>query len=236
MVNLKGSLRISRPQYGDGRKQIENPVNSTALRWADLVAQIHEHHESAMEQLYRVFLMATRPYLRRHLGAQDLDDHVHDLFLVIVQSIQKGKLREPERLMGFVHTIIRRQVAAQIDVNVKARGTTCHANLETILYDYCPNPERIAIAHENRELARRILNSLSRRDREILARFYLDDQPATRICREMGLTATQFRLYKHSALERFGERGRAILRSRTSSSSTKKPREGVHERTDGGQS
>ena len=200
-------------------------MNSTALRWADLVAQIHEHHESAMEQLYRVFLMATRPYLRRHLGAQDLDDHVHDLFLVIVQSIQKGKLREPERLMGYVHTVVRQEVAAQIDANVKARLRP-QADPETVSSGR-PNPERIAIAHENRELARRILNSLSRRDREILARFYLDDQPATRICQEMGLTATQFRLYKHSALERFGERGRAILRSRTSSSSTKKPREMV---------
>ena len=48
------------------------------------------------------------------LGPQDLDDRVHDTFLVAAQSIQRGELREPDRLMGFVRTIVRRQVAAQI--------------------------------------------------------------------------------------------------------------------------
>jgi hypothetical protein len=46
--------------------------------------------------------------LCRQLGPQDLDDKVHDTFLIVVQAIRKGELREPERLMGFVHTVVRR--------------------------------------------------------------------------------------------------------------------------------
>ena len=57
----------------------------------------------------------------RQVGPQDLDDKVHDLFLTIIQSIQRGDLREPERLMGYVRTIVRRQVAAHIDDVVQAR-------------------------------------------------------------------------------------------------------------------
>jgi RNA polymerase sigma factor (sigma-70 family) len=130
------------------------------------------------------------------------------VFLIIVQSIQKGELREPERLMGYVRTIVRRQVAAQIDDNVRARRNQADLEFGMTLSDHHPNPERSAIEHQNEELAMRILNSLPKRDREVLARFYLDEQPPDRICREMGLTETQFRLVKSRAKARFGELGK----------------------------
>jgi len=176
--------------------------------WSGLVEQIRNGDPSALEQMYRIFSTGVRFYLCRHLGPQDLDDKVHDVFLIIVQSIQKGELREPERLMGYVHTIVRRQVAAQIDDNVKARRNQAGLEFGAILSDHHPNPERSAIEHQNAELAMRVLNSLPRRDREVLGRFYLDEQPPERICREMGLTETQFRLVKSRAKARFGQLGR----------------------------
>ena len=176
--------------------------------WSGLVEQIRIGDQSALEQMYRIFSTGVRFYLCRQLGPQDLDDRVHDVFLIIVQSIQKGELREPERLMGYVRTIVRRQVAAQIDDNVKARHNQAELDFGMTLSDHHPNPERCAIEHESEELAMRILNSLPKRDREVLARFYLEEQPPDRICREMGLTETQFRLVKSRAKARFGELGK----------------------------
>jgi len=46
----------------------------------------------------------------------DLDDKVHDCFVIVTQAIQNGVLREPERLMGYVRTVVKRQIAASIDV------------------------------------------------------------------------------------------------------------------------
>jgi RNA polymerase sigma factor (sigma-70 family) len=192
-------------------------MNSTAMEpvanfadppWSGLVEQIRNGDPSALEQMYHIFSTGIRFYLCRQLGPQDLDDRVHDVFLIIVQSIQKGELREPERLMGYVRTIVRRQVAAQIDDNVKARRNQADLDFGMSLSDQHPNPERSAIEHESEELAMRILNSLPKRDREVLARFYLDEQPPDRICREMGLTETQFRLVKSRAKARFGELGK----------------------------
>jgi RNA polymerase sigma-70 factor, ECF subfamily len=54
----------------------------------------------------------------------------------------------------------------------------------------------------------RILRSIGKRDREVLIRFYLEEQTPERICREMGLTETQFRLIKSRAKARFGELGK----------------------------
>jgi RNA polymerase sigma-70 factor (ECF subfamily) len=55
---------------------------------------------------------------------------------------------------------------------------------------------------------------LSDRDREILTRFYLDEQTQEQICGEMNLTETQFRLLKSRAKARFGELGRRKLQQK----------------------
>jgi len=164
---------------------------------------------SGMEDLYGVFTTGIRFYLCRQLGSQDLDDKVHDAFLAITQSIRRGDLREPERLMGYVRTIIRRQVAGYIGGVVEARRNSTDPDGGCILRDRRPDPEREAIERQNTALAMRVLNSLPRRDREVLVRFYLKEQGPREICRDMGLTATQFRLTKSRAKARFTELGRA---------------------------
>ncbi|MGB7759621.1 MAG: sigma-70 family RNA polymerase sigma factor [Bryobacteraceae bacterium] len=182
--------------------------------WAPLVERIRAGDPAAMEELYGLFSKGIRFYLCRQLGPQDLDDRVHDVFLTITQAIQSGELREPERLMGYVRTVVRRQVAARIDANVHARRRLASLEDGIVLRDHSPDPERLAIRGQNIEVALRILNSIAKRDREVLVRFYLDEQPAEQICREMDLTETQFRLIKSRAKARFGELGKARL-SRT---------------------
>ncbi|HEY9142248.1 MAG TPA: sigma-70 family RNA polymerase sigma factor [Bryobacteraceae bacterium] len=182
--------------------------------WSPLVERIRAGDPAAMEELYGLFSKGIRFYLCRQLGPQDLDDRVHDVFLTITQAIQSGELREPERLMGYVRTVVRRQVAARIDANVHARRRQASLDDGIVLRDQSPDPERLAIRGESIEVALRILNSIARRDREVLVRFYLNEQPAEQICREMDLTETQFRLIKSRAKARFGELGKARLARR----------------------
>lgn len=177
--------------------------------WAGLVERIQANDPSGMEELYRVFTTGIRFYLCRHLGPQDLDDKVHDAFLTIAQSIRRGEVREPERLMGYVRTVIRRQVAGYIAGAVEARRNRIEPDRGVLLRDRQPDPERRAIEHQNVEVALRVLQSLPRRDREVLVRFYLREQSPHQICRDMRLTETQFRLTKSRAKARFTELGRA---------------------------
>jgi RNA polymerase sigma-70 factor (ECF subfamily) len=179
-----------------------------------LVERIHEGEIDGMEELYQVFSTGIRYYLCRQLGAQDFDDKVHDTFVLVVQAIRRGELRDPQRLMGFVRTIVRRQVAAHIDRVVHKRRD--HIVLETTarIADPRGNPEETAIFRQRVELIQRVLNELSERDREILTRFYLNEQSQEQICSEMDLTETQFRLLKSRAKARFGELGRKKLTQR----------------------
>jgi RNA polymerase sigma factor (sigma-70 family) len=179
--------------------------------WSEIVARVKAGEGAAMEELYRVFSNGIRFHLCRQLGSHDLDDKVHDIFVSVTQSIQNGEIRQPERLMGYVRTVVRRQVAAYIDGAVQDRRRRTGIDPDMALSDHRPDPERTAIERQNVDLARRVLNAVPKRDREVLVRFYLKEEHPDLICREMQLTETQFRLIKSRAKARFGELGRTRL-------------------------
>jgi RNA polymerase sigma-70 factor (ECF subfamily) len=179
--------------------------------WGSLVTRLQAGDAAAMAELYQVFAKGIRFYLCRQVGPQELDDRVHDAFLVVVQSIQRGELRDPRRLMGFVRTVVRRMVAAQIDREVQIRRETIELEHGDKIADHRANPEKSFILRQKINLIREILGDMTGKDREILDRFYVEEQLPERICDEMKLSITQFRLLKSRAKARFGELGRKKL-------------------------
>jgi RNA polymerase sigma-70 factor (ECF subfamily) len=196
-----------------GQPQRPEPVSPQGVgrEWSPLVEKIQAGDQSAMAVLYQTFSRGVRFYLCRHLGPQELDDKVHDTFLIVVQAIRNGDLREPERLMGFVRTIVRRQVAGHIEEAVQARKELADIEMGSHVADQRGTPEERAIRRQKAEIMKSALREISERDREILTRFYIREQPQEEICREMDLSETQFRLLKSRAKARFGEMGRRKL-------------------------
>jgi RNA polymerase sigma factor (sigma-70 family) len=177
----------------------------------DLVERIKSEDSRALEDLYRIFARGIKYQICRQLGPQDLEDKVHDCFVIVVQAIRRGELREPDRLMGFVRTIVRRQIAAYIEAIIQTRKQVTDLETSRIVADFTRNPENRILDREEEELAYRVLRGISRRDREILIRFYLLEEPQEVICEKMNLTDTQFRLLKSRAKARFGELGKRSL-------------------------
>ena len=163
--------------------------------WAALVSRIRDGDSAAMAELYVIFAKGIRYFLLRNLGPDDLDDKVHDCFVIVAQAIRNGDLREPERLMGYVRTVVKRQIAASIDIAVQQRRN--RVDFEDSMFsmsDWREDPERSVIARQRAEIARKVLNGVSRRDREILNRFYVLEQSQEQICADMELSYNQFRL------------------------------------------
>lgn len=190
------------------------PSGYAPSNWTQLVERVQKGDDTGMVELYRVFSRGIRFYLCRQLGPQELDDRVHDTFLIVVQAIQRGELREPERLMGFVRTVVRRQVAAQIDKVVHHRREEMDLELGSRVPDVRYNPEQTVAFRQKVEIMDTILRALSPKDREILTRFYLEEQPQDQICQEMGLSETQFRLLKSRAKARLAELGKKRLQGK----------------------
>ncbi len=179
--------------------------------WTVLVDRIRTGEEDSMQELYDLFLSGIRFYLCRQLGKQELDDKLHDTFVLVVQAIRKGELREPERLMGFVRTIVRRMVAAHIDRAIHLRRDQIDVDSGIRIVDPASNPEDVVIFEQRLKIIQQVLGELGDRDREILTRFYLREQSQAQICSEMDLSETQFRLLKSRAKARFGELGKKKL-------------------------
>jgi RNA polymerase sigma-70 factor, ECF subfamily len=192
----------------------ERPETLQVPNWAILVSRIQQGDSAAMADLYGIFAKGIRYFLLRNLGPDELDDKVHDCFVIVTQAIQNGDLREPERLMGYVRTVVKRQIAASIDIAVQQRRT--RVDFEDSMFsmsDWRDNPERNVMARQREEIVRKVLQSVSRRDRDILNRFYVLEQSQEQICADMGLSYNQFRLLKSRAKARFGELGRKVAGS-----------------------
>ncbi len=179
--------------------------------WADVVARIRSGDPQGAEELYRVFSRGVRFYLCRQLGPEDLEDRVHDTFLAVLQAIHRGDLREPERLLGFVRTVVKRHVAGRIHEAVHRRRQQAALDSGQPVADVRHDPERDLISRQRQQIMEEVLRSVSARDREILTRFYLLEQSQEQICADMRLTETQFRLLKSRAKARFAELGRRKL-------------------------
>ena len=205
MANAAASPGAPAPAERPGVEPTVPPPAQSAPGWSRLVARVREAEPEALAELYELFSKGIRFYFWHHLGPQDLDDRVHDAFLAVSQSIQRGELREPERLMGFVRTIVRRQVANHIDHAAHARRSRSPNDALAILRDGQMGPEEAAIRRQQWEVALRILRGVPGRDREVLVRYYLREQKPAQICSELQLSETQFRLIKSRAKARFGE-------------------------------
>ena len=189
----------------------EESAKATAVYadWSDLVARVRSGQTDGMEELYQLFSRGIRFYVARQLGPDDVDERLLEVFVAVVEAIRRDELNDPERLMGFVRMIVRRQVAAHIKhgSSERKRATKSVASKELRR----ENPEEAIIFHLRTELIDQELAALSDRDHEILTRFYLQEQSQEQICREMAITETQFRLLKSGVKARFEEHARRLF-------------------------
>jgi len=175
------------------------PPKSSDVDWKAVVERIRQGDPAGQEMLYRNLAAGARLFLRRRLGTQDVDDRVHDLFVTVVEAIRRGELRQPERLMGFVRTILNRQLSLAISRVASARETSADLHSAAHLTASDPTPEDRTRIRQTVTVMKRALEEMNARDLEILVRFYLREQLPEQIRIEMRLTPTQFHLLKSRA-------------------------------------
>jgi RNA polymerase sigma-70 factor, ECF subfamily len=169
-------------------------------RWIELVQSITSGDDRGVEELYAILQNTVRANLSRYVWPQATEDGIHEVLIVVLEAIRRGALRDPARLMGFVKKVSQRHAVAQIRHAMFRRR-----RFETSETDL-PAPGDLPDTRLDRDQQltrlRKIMRGLNGRDREILERFYLREQPRAQICEEMRLTDTQFRLFKSRAITR----------------------------------
>jgi len=169
--------------------------------FAEVVENVRADLPEGLDQLYRVFRMISGS-LRRQIGFQDFEDRMHDVYLLVIEAIRDGKLREPSSLPSYIHGVARLSLCSSIGVRARHQrlaGSLRHWVTEQNAWR---SPEAQLVHQEQIQTMRDMLANLSDREREVLTRFYLSEQPKEQICREMDITDTQFRLTKSRAKQR----------------------------------
>jgi RNA polymerase sigma factor (sigma-70 family) len=175
------------------------------VNWKTVVEQIRSGDPAGEEALYENLASGARLFLQRKLGAPDVDDRVHNIFVIVVEAIRRGELREPERLMGFVRTVLNRQLGLAISGLVRNREQLIHLDSAHHLTAADPSPEENALSLQKIALMKQALKEMSRREFDVLMRFYLREQSPEQIQGEMHLTPTQFNLLKSRAKAKLTE-------------------------------
>jgi len=163
--------------------------------------------------LHAIFARGLKYFLSRKVGP-DCEDGVNETLLIVLKAIRSGHVRQPERLAGFVRTVAARHVFSVIEQRVRSREKEVSLEAGSYTPAAQQTPEQQAMVQQRTELVTKVLEKLSTRDREILVRFYIQEQAPEQICQEMQLTETQFRLSKSRAKAKFGELGKQELNRR----------------------
>ena len=154
--------------------QADALISSAGTSYADLVMRIQDRQPSGLEELYGLASNFSF-FLMRQLGSEDVTDKVHDVFVTVAQAIASGKLRDPERLIPFLTTVTRYYTYGQIERRGLLRR--CAGSLEGINPpDPRVNLEQSVWQQQRVRIVREVLAGMPRRDRDILRRFYLDEE------------------------------------------------------------
>ncbi len=198
------SLKASETYPDEGKKY---------EKLAEMVEHVRAGRSEGLQEFYEL-VYKTRHHFAAKLPSHEVEDKVHETFLDAVYAIQSGNLREPCRIMGFVWTIVRRKIAFGINDLIDARRCEQLKVPEYWQFDQAPDQEQLSIRKQSAEIARKLIDELDSRDRELLTRFYLLEQRAGQICSEMGLTPTQFRLFKSRAKQKLAQQGEKQVRKK----------------------
>ena len=184
---------------------------------ADIVRCIQAGDSEAVSELYAIMRRGIWFVFFRDVR-NSADDLVHEVFIDVIAAIRSGELKQPAAVAGYARVIAQRKRAAMINTHALARARQRDESSPEYLSlaDHTASPEQSAYDQERRAIAQRAMSALRPREREILERFYIREQPADEIQAAMRLTETQFWLLKSRAKAKFANTGIRLHEDRTS--------------------
>ena len=173
----------------------EDAPVSAALSDADVVRRIGAGDVEAEAELFRRMAPRIRLYGMRHLRqAQAADDLVQQVLVTTIEALRAGKLREPERLAGFMLGTCRMTVLDQ------RRGAQ---RRERLLAEFGADLVPSTRDDEpclDRERVARCVEALKERDRTVVVLSFYDEQSSSDVARFLGTSEANVRVIRHRAI------------------------------------
>lgn len=159
---------------------------------AELIDRIVHGDRKAEKQLIESYYQGLLFVLYRQTDAFSLaEDLVQDTFVIVIRKLRNGDLRNPDALSSFI-----RQTG--INTLIAYRRQQARRQTESTEHADAFESQQESLVHQlqkqdNVELVRRLLAQLStKRDKDLLTRYYLYDEDKQALCDEYALTTAHF--------------------------------------------
>ncbi|MBS0395468.1 MAG: sigma-70 family RNA polymerase sigma factor [Proteobacteria bacterium] len=158
---------------------------------------------SHLAEVYRDFPGLRALILRRVRDPEIAADILQDAAVTTLQKLKSGDVARPEQVGGYLYRVALNHLRNYRRRDRVARAVADGAGEEPATAD---GAVESVDRHRWMQLAREVLADLpNRRDRELLVRFYLEDEDKQRLCAELGLTEEHFHRVIFRARNRFRE-------------------------------
>lgn len=184
---------------GGGAKQLQSTADF------DFVSRIASGDRAAEAEFVRKYERGVRVLVRRHCRPNDpvVDDLTQDVLTRLIERLRAGGVRDPSALPAYVRATVVHTTSAEYR---RRRVTEPTSALDELPSLESPS-ERIASGQVSELLAALLTHLPVPRDREILVRFYLEEQDKDTVCRALSIDTAHF----HRVVFRARERFRALL-------------------------
>jgi RNA polymerase sigma-70 factor (ECF subfamily) len=140
-----------------------------------------------------------RVYGRRHLASlAAADDLVQDVLTLIIEALRAGKIAAPAALPAYALSVSRNLVRDRI--RTSNRRQVLIGQVEASAGD-AQLPSFSAEASDVERVGQ-CLERLSEREREVIVRSFLHDEPAEHIAARLGVAPGNLRVIRHRAIVR----------------------------------
>ncbi len=204
-VGLSNCMMVSNTERGDHDAPPELAGGTAGgPDYASMLRAVAAGDRSAEAALLRALLPPLRLVLHRRFG-DDIDDLQQETLLIVLASAREGRIQEPQALVYFTLETARRLVA---NASRKQQRQRTDIDDEAIgrLATSMPAGDELLERADARRLVRDVLLNLpNARDREILQRYYLDEEPSDSLRARFSMDSMQLGRLLHRARQRFGD-------------------------------
>jgi RNA polymerase sigma-70 factor (ECF subfamily) len=183
---VRPNIASGRPREIDRLRFTEDYLQALANRAEDTVQHLISHFSSPVKS--KLAGSVRSPGLR--------EDAFQETFQRVLTYFQSGKtLENPASLPAFVFSVCHNTA-----LELLRRGSRYQQSQElSDPVDPAQSPEDRMIAEERRQIARRILQELQKKDRELLQRVFLDEEDKDSVCKQLGVDRGYLRVLLHRA-------------------------------------
>jgi RNA polymerase sigma-70 factor (ECF subfamily) len=182
-----------------------SPTQAEATASADLdfIARIAAGDRAAETEFVRRYQRGVQVLVRRHCRPGDpiVEDIAQDVLARVLERLRAGAIRDAASLPAYVQTTVVYATSAEYRSRRPTESVDAIAQLPA-----ADSPVNSLTSAQLRQTLTALLAELPlARDRELLTRFYLDDEDKDNVCRDLGIDSAHFRRVAFRARERFRE-------------------------------